>query len=51
MNNALAGVGSPIKDDVCRVSMLNLANRYPEANVIRKPKKGKYHRVRELYSV
>ena len=31
---ATAGVGTPIKDDVCRVSLLNIANRTAEKIVI-----------------
>ena len=34
-NKVLAGVGTPMKDDVCRVSMLNLANRKAENAAIR----------------
>ena len=35
-NNALAGVGIPIKEEVCRSSKLNLANRKAEKTAIRK---------------
>lgn len=33
-NNAFAGVGTPIKESVCRVSMLNLANLSAEKTAI-----------------
>lgn len=35
-NNALAGVGIPIKEEVCRSSRLNLASRRAEKTAIRK---------------
>lgn len=41
INKVFAGVGSPIKAEVCRVSILKLANRYADASVTKKPKKGK----------
>src|SRR5690625_4843213 len=34
---AFAGVGNPIKEEVCRESILNFANLYPEAKVIVNP--------------
>jgi hypothetical protein len=36
MKMAFAGVGNPIKEDVCRVSILNLANLNAEKTGIRK---------------
>lgn len=36
INMALAGVGTPIKDSDCRVSILNLANRMAEKTGINK---------------
>ena len=37
INIAAAGVGNPIKEDVCLVSILNLANRIAEKRVIINP--------------
>ena len=38
INKVLAGVGSPMKELVCRVSILNLANRNAEKMVMMKGK-------------
>lgn|SRR5690554_4157473 len=38
IKSALAGVGNPIKESVCRVSILNLAKRIHEPKVMINPK-------------
>lgn len=40
-NSVFAGVGSPIKESVCLVSILKLANLKQAPNVMTKPKYGK----------
>lgn len=37
MKMVFAGVGTPMNELVCRVSILNLANRIAEKTVMRKP--------------
>ncbi len=40
INNVFAGVGNPIKLEVCLVSTLNFAKRYAEATVTNNPING-----------
>lgn len=44
-NNALAGVGKPMNEVVCRVSRLNFANRSAEKAAITKAKNGTYDAI------
>lgn len=48
ISKVFAGVGNPIKLDVCRVSTLNLANLYADATVINNPINGRYPTI-ELF--